>query len=183
MSRDVPVPRWPLSELGKKRMPGLRQPCGARGQVDLLQHRAEGDRRRNHPFPEHPGVPFVEVPELARTTVRPPAFYRRTNSSASRTSSSPRADRLVRAGNAPWMHRSRSSSAIERIAEKTEAVIAIVAHGAVGTLLYCHLAGRRSRGAGTSRRTAAAITFASRYRRAPRIRGGSRSTRSAARRR
>ena len=35
----------------------------------------------------------------------------------------------------------RIVKAIERIAEKTEGVIAIVAHGAVGTLLYCHLAG------------------------------------------
>ena len=38
---------------------------------------------------------------------------------------------------------SRIVSAVERIAErdKTGGSIAIVSHGAVGTLLYCHLAG------------------------------------------
>jgi broad specificity phosphatase PhoE len=39
---------------------------------------------------------------------------------------------------------SRIVQAVEGIAEldKTEGAVAIVSHGAVGTLLYCHLAGR-----------------------------------------
>jgi len=44
ISRDVPVPRWPLSELGKQRMrAGLRQPDTHRlPQYGVLQHRAAG---------------------------------------------------------------------------------------------------------------------------------------------
>lgn len=91
VSPDVPVPRWPLSDLGKHRMrAGLRQPW---------------------------------VRDIT-------SIYCSTEPAVS-----------VRGWERAVDARARVVKALERIAQKDNGVIAIVAHGAVGTLLYCHLAG------------------------------------------
>ena len=141
VSRDVPVPRWPLSELGKKRMrSGLRQPW-VREIRSIYCSTEQKAIDAATILSEHLGVPFVEVPELGEndrsaTGFLPPDEFERVADEffATPTVSVRGWERAVDA-------QGRVVKAIERIAEKTERMIAIVAHGAVGTLLYCHLAG------------------------------------------
>jgi broad specificity phosphatase PhoE len=90
---------------------------------------------------EHLGVPFVEMPELGEndrsaTGFLPPDEFERVADEffAKPTVSVRGWERAVDA-------QARVVKAVERIAERDNGVIAIVAHGAVGTLLYCHLAG------------------------------------------
>lgn len=141
VSRDVPVPRWPLSELGKKRMRScLRQPW-VREIRSIYCSTEQKAIDAATILSEHLGVPFVEVPELGEndrsaTGFLPPDEFERVADEffATPTVSVRGWERAVDA-------QGRVVKAIERIAEKTERMIAIVAHGAVGTLLYCHLAG------------------------------------------
>jgi broad specificity phosphatase PhoE len=141
VSRDVPVPRWPLSELGKKRMrSGLRQPWVREVRSIYCSTELKAIDAATI-LSEHLGVPFVEMPELGEndrsaTGFLPPDEFERVADEffAKPTVSVRGWERAVDA-------QERVVKAIERIAETAEGVIAIVAHGAVGTLLYCHLAG------------------------------------------
>ena len=135
------MPRWPLSELGKKRMrSGLRQPWVREiGSIYCSTEQKAIDAATI--LSQHLGVPFVEVSELGEndrsaTGFLPPDEFERVADEffATPTVSVRGWERAVDA-------QERVVKAIERIAEETEGVIAIVAHGAVGTLLYCHLAG------------------------------------------
>jgi broad specificity phosphatase PhoE len=142
VSPDVPVPRWPLSELGKRRMrAGLRQPW-VRDITSIYcsteQKAIDGATILSH----HLGVPFSEVRELdendrsATGFLAPDEFERVADEFFAKPTVSVRGwERAVDA-------QARVVKAVEGIAEKDNGVIAIVAHGAVGTLLYCHLAGK-----------------------------------------
>jgi broad specificity phosphatase PhoE len=141
VSRDVPVPRWPLSELGKKRMrSGLRQPW-VREIRSIYCSTEQKAIDAATILSQHLGVPFVEVSELGEndrsaTGFLPPDEFERVADEffATPTVSVRGWERAVDA-------QERVVKAIERIAQRDNGVIAIVAHGAVGTLLYCHLAG------------------------------------------
>jgi broad specificity phosphatase PhoE len=141
VSRDVPVPRWPLSEFGKKRMrSALRQPWVR----DIRSIYCSTEQKAIDAatiLSEHLGVPFVEMPELGEndrsaTGFLPPDEFERVADEffAKPTVSVRGWERAVDA-------QARVVKAVERIAERDNGVIAIVAHGAVGTLLYCDLAG------------------------------------------
>ena len=142
ISRDVPVPRWPLSELGRKRMrAGLRQPwvselsaiyCSSEqkaidGAAILAEHRSLG---------------FEVVAELGEndrsaTGFLPPDEFERV---ADQFFADPHVS--VRGWERAIDAQTRIVGAVGDIAARSEGSIAIVAHGAVGTLLYCHLAGK-----------------------------------------
>ena len=143
VSRDVPVPRWPLSELGRKRMrTGLAQPwvreitsiyCSAE------QKAIDGARI----LADHLGLPFTEIEDLGEndrsaTGFLPPEEFERV---ADQFFASPTVS--VRGWERAADAQARIVSAVEAISrkEKSQRAIAIVSHGAVGTLLYCHLAG------------------------------------------
>lgn len=142
VSRDVPVPRWPLCELGRERMrAGLRQPwvrditavyCSTEqkaidGAEILVGHLALG---------------FTQLAELGEndrsaTGFLPPEEFERV---ADQFFASP--DKSIRGWERAADAQSRVVRAVERIAaQDSGGAIAIVSHGAVGTLLYCHLAG------------------------------------------
>ena len=139
ISRDVPVPRWPLSELGKKRMrAGLRQPwvrditaiyCSTEqkaidGATILSEHLM---------LPFHPIEALGENDRSATGFLPPDEFERVADEFFARPSESVRGwERAVDAQN-------RVVEAVEQIQQ--DGTVAIVSHGAVGTLLYCHLAG------------------------------------------
>ncbi|HEU0259252.1 MAG TPA: histidine phosphatase family protein [Burkholderiales bacterium] len=141
VSRDVPVPRWPLSELGRRRMrAGLRQPW-VRDITSIYCSTEQKAIDGATILSEHVGVPFAEVAELGENDrsatgfLPPDEFERVADEFFARPEVSVRGwERAVDA-------QARIVKAVERIAEKENGVIAIVAHGAVGTLLYCHLAG------------------------------------------
>lgn len=145
MSRDVPVPQWPLSELGRSRMrQGLKQPwvrevtaiyCSTEqkaidGAQILAEHRSltftplaglgENDRSATGFLPPHE---FEIVAD---------AFFAHPDISVRG---------WERAVDAQW----RVAEAVEQAikGDRTSGPIAIVSHGAVGTLLYCRLSGKQ----------------------------------------
>ncbi len=140
----VAVPRWPLSELGRARMhAGLRQPwvreltalhCSAEQKaIDSAQIVAE-----------HLGLPFTQHDDLGENDrsatgfLPPPEFERVADAFFAQPHESVRGwERAIDA-------QRRIVAAVERIAHATppDSAVAIVSHGAVGTLLHCHLAGR-----------------------------------------
>ena len=139
---DVPVPEWPLSELGHARMQAcLRLPWVASiGAIFSSPERKATDSATH--LAAHLSLPFVEMPELGEndrssTGYLPPqefevvadAFFSRPHES-------------VRGWERAVDAQARVVSAVAKISEATRglAAVAIVSHGAVGTLLYCHLA-------------------------------------------
>jgi broad specificity phosphatase PhoE len=139
ISRDVPVPRWPLSELGKQRMrAGLRQPW-VRDITAIYCSTEQKAIDGAAILGEHLSLPFHVVEALGENDrsatgfLPPDEFERVADEFFARPHESVRG----------WERAVDAQSRIVRAIEKIEdnATVAIVSHGAVGTLLYCHLAG------------------------------------------
>jgi len=143
ISRDVAVPRWPLSELGRKRMrAGLAQPW-VREVTAIYCSTEQKAIDGAGILAQHLGLGFAEIPELGEndrsaTGFLPPDEFERV---ADQFFAAP--DKSVRGWERAVDAQARVVRAVEHIAkvDKTDGAIAIVSHGAVGTLLYCHLAG------------------------------------------
>jgi broad specificity phosphatase PhoE len=143
ISRDVPVPRWPLSDLGKQRMrAGLRQPW-VRELTSIYCSTEQKAIDGAEILAQHLALGFSRVEELGEndrsaTGFLPPDEFERV---ADEFFGSP--EKSVRGWECAIDAQSRIVRAVEEIAarDKTSGAIAIVSHGAVGTLLYCHLAG------------------------------------------
>lgn len=144
ISREVPVPRWPLSERGRARMrAGLAQPWvpEVRAVYCSTEQKAVDGARI---LADHLALPFTEVEALGEndrssTGFLPPDEFERMADAffANPTQSVRGWERAVDA-------QARVVAAVDGIAAAVppgEGRVAIVAHGAVGTLLYCHLAG------------------------------------------
>lgn len=144
ISRDVPVPRWPLSELGRKRMhAGLAQPW-MRDVTAVYCSTEQKAIDGAEILAGHLGLPFHQVGQLGEndrsaTGFLPPDEFERM---ADAFFASP--EQSVRGCERAADAQSRIVGAVNRIdkEDKTSGAIAIVSHGAVGTLLYCHLAGK-----------------------------------------
>ena len=144
VSRDVPVPRWPLSELGKQRMrAGLKQPW-VRDVTSVYCSTEQKAIDGAEILARHLGIGFEKVEALGEndrsaTGFLPPGEFERV---ADQFFGSP--ELSVRGWERAIDAQSRIVRAVEGIAktDKTSGAIAIVSHGAVGTLLYCHLAGQ-----------------------------------------
>ncbi|HJT62037.1 MAG TPA: histidine phosphatase family protein [Burkholderiales bacterium] len=143
VSRDVPVPRWPLSELGKQRMrAGLKQPW-VRNVTSVYCSTEQKAIDGAEILAQHLSLGFSRMEELGEndrsaTGFLPPDEFERV---ADQFFASPGTS--VRGWERAIDAQSRIVRAVEGIAkiDKTGGAIAIVSHGAVGTLLYCHLAG------------------------------------------
>ena len=144
VSRDVPVPRWPLSELGKQRMrAGLKQPW-VRDITSVYCSTEQKAIDGAEILARHLGTGFEKVEALGEndrsaTGFLPPEEFERV---ADQFFASPGIS--VRGWERAIDAQSRIVRAAEGIAktDKTSGAVAIVSHGAVGTLLYCHLAGQ-----------------------------------------
>jgi broad specificity phosphatase PhoE len=143
ISRDVPVPRWPLSERGRERMrAGLRQSWIRELSAvycSTEQKAIDGAAI----LAGHLGLDFKQVAELGEndrsaTGFLAPDEFERVADEFFRSP-----ERSVRGWERAVDAQSRIVGAVERIAatDRSGGAIAIVSHGAVGTLLYCHLAG------------------------------------------
>ena len=139
VSRDVPVPRWPLSERGRRRMhAGLRQPWVKEiGAIYCSTEQKAIDGAEI--LGEHLSLPFTQIEDLGENDrsatgfLPPDEFERVADQFFARPHESVRGwERAVDA-------QARIVRAVETI--QSDATVAIVSHGAVGTLLYCHLAG------------------------------------------
>ena len=141
ISRDVPVPRWPLSDLGKQRMrAGLRQPWVR----DITAVYCSTEQKAIDGaaiLAEHLSLGFHQVEALGEndrsaTGFLPPDEFERV---ADQFFGSP--DKSIRGWERAVDAQSRIVRAVEKIGKTENGNVAIVSHGAVGTLLYCHLAG------------------------------------------
>lgn len=140
LSREVPVPRWPLSELGRQRMrAGLRQPWvkDIRAIYCSTEQKAIDGAEI---LASHLSLPFHQIEALGEndrsaTGFLPPDEFERV------------ADQFFAAPATSVRGWERALDAQARIVRAVEGIpasdgpIAIVSHGAVGTLLYCHLTG------------------------------------------
>jgi len=143
VSHDVPVPRWPLSELGKKRMrAGLAQPW-LRDVTAVYCSTEQKAIDGAEILAQHRSLDFSRIEDLGEndrsaTGFLPPDEFERVADEFFRFP-----DRSVRGWERAIDAQARVVRAVEEIAakDKTSGAIAIVSHGAVGTLLYCHLAG------------------------------------------
>jgi broad specificity phosphatase PhoE len=143
ISRDVPVPQWPLSETGRRRMhEGLRQPwISDIGAIYCSTEQKAIDGARI--LAGHLSLQPVEIPDLGENDrsstgfLPPDEFEQMANQFFAQPQTSVRGwERAIDA-------QQRIVTAVQRLVsqDSSAGAIAIISHGAVGTLLYCHLAG------------------------------------------
>lgn len=142
IDRDVPVPRWPLSERGRERMRAMRaQPWVASvravwssteqkaldGAAILAAHLGVEPRAREALGEnDRSSTGFLESAEFEATADR---FFGEPQES-------------VRGWERAIDAQARMVGAMDRVlSDVAEGDVAVVAHGAVGTLYLCHLAG------------------------------------------
>lgn len=139
----VPVPQWPLSERGLARMrAALQQPWV--GQISAVVCSTEQKARDGAAvLAGHLGLPVTAIAALGENDrsatgfLAPPEFEQMADAFFAQPEVSVRGwERAVDA-------QKRIVAAVQALADAdtTRGLIAIVSHGAVGTLLYCHLAG------------------------------------------
>ena len=143
ISRNVPVPHWPLSELGRARMErGLSQPwvktvtsiysSTEQKAIDGAQILA---RHRALEFQQDPGL--GENDRSSTGFLEPEEFESMANEFFAKPNVSVRGwERAIDA-------QARVVATVDRFLQldQTAGAIAIISHGAVGTLLYCQLTG------------------------------------------
>jgi broad specificity phosphatase PhoE len=146
ISREVPVPRWPLSERGRERMrAGLARPWVREiGAVWCSTERKAIDGAAI--LAAHCGLPYAMAEDLGEndrsaTGFLPPDEFEHV---ADQFFAEPHAS--VRGWETAAAAQARIVAAVTRIAdaadrEQCAGALAFVSHGAVGTLLWCHLAG------------------------------------------
>ena len=143
ISRDVPVPRWPLSERGLERMRlGLRQPWleGTTAIYCSTEQKAIDAARI---LGEHLGLPWTEVEALGENDrsatgfLPPPEFERMADAFFAAPTQSVRG---WEAAGAAQLRIVRAVGAV--LAAAPDAATLFVGHGGVGTLLKCHCGGR-----------------------------------------
>jgi broad specificity phosphatase PhoE len=143
ISSDAPVPQWPLSDLGRVRMQAaLAQPwvrtlsavyCSTEQKAidgaDILARHCGLDFQLLHALGEN---------DRSSTGFLPPDEFERV---ADQFFARP--DESVRGWETAAQAQHRIVTAVRALiaADTSPGAIAIVSHGAVGTLLYCHLAG------------------------------------------
>jgi broad specificity phosphatase PhoE len=140
-SREVPVPQWPLSELGSNRMKaGLRQPWMS----DITAVYCSTEQKAidgaeivaNHLTLGYTKIHTLGENDRSSTGFLPPHEFEAV---ADEFFASP--FQSVRGWEKAADAQARIVTAVHAIADadQSNGSIAIVSHGAVGTLLYCHL--------------------------------------------
>jgi broad specificity phosphatase PhoE len=141
IDKDVPVPRWPLSAIGRERMvAGLRQPW-IRDVSAVYCSTEQKAIDGASVIAQHLDLPFHEIEDLGENDrsatgfLHPSEFERVADEFFACPTESVRG--WERAADA--QHRIVSAVTAIAARDTTSGSIAIVSHGAVGTLLYCWL--------------------------------------------
>ncbi len=145
ISEDVPVTRWPLSELGRSRM--LK--CISQPWISKITSIYSSTEQKSVDcaliLAKHLSLPFVQVQELGEndrssTGFLPPEEFELV---ANEFFANP--DISIRGWERAIDAQQRIVTAVERLlaSDKSRGDIAILSHGAVGTLLYCALTGKQ----------------------------------------
>ena len=141
VSQDVPVPRWPLSDVGRSRMKAaLGQPWIA--QISSVYCSTEQKAMDGAEIlAAHLSLPVGRLEGLGEndrsaTGFLPPAEFEQV---ADQFFAKPHES--VRGWETAFAAQRRIVRTVDDLvgADKSDGTIAIVSHGAVGTLLYCHL--------------------------------------------
>jgi broad specificity phosphatase PhoE len=139
----LPVPRWPLSQTGRARMlAGLAQPW-VREITAVYTSTEQKAVDAAEILANHLAIRFAQEADLGENDrsstgfLEPEEFERVANEFFKYP------DKSVRGWERAADAQARIVSAVTRIArsDQTQGSIAIVSHGAVGTLLHCSLAG------------------------------------------
>lgn len=144
ISDTVPVPQWPLSALGRSRM---RAGLGLPWVKDLTAIYCSTEQKAIDSaqiLGEQMDLPYQAVHALGENDrsstgfLPPPEFEKVADAFFTEP------QRSVRGWERAIDAQARIVQAVTNLvhADRTEGSIAIVSHGAVGTLLYCHLSGR-----------------------------------------
>lgn len=140
----VPVPQWPLSELGSARMrAGLRQPwVAALGAIHCSSERKALDAAQI--LAAHRGLPYAVHDDLGENDRASTGFLAPPEFEATADAFFARPEVSIRGWERALDAQRRIVAAVQRIAgaERAAGDIAFVSHGAVGTLLYCWLTGQ-----------------------------------------
>lgn len=140
----VPVPRWALSEIGKARMiAGLKQrwiPEVASIYSSTEQKAIDTARI----LASHLSIDFKQEEELGENDRSPTGFLKPDEFEAVADEFFAHPERSVRGWERAADAQRRIVKAVTSIEQQSQSVgnIAIVSHGAVGTLLYCYLTGK-----------------------------------------
>ena len=143
ISGEVPVPAWPLSPLGRARMAqGLQQDWV--GRITSVYSSTEQKAIDGASIlSTHLSLSFERIVELGENDRSSTGFLppREFEAVADRFFAEP--DVSVRGWERAVDAQRRVTAAVERLVDRdtTTGGIAVVSHGAVGTLLYCQLAG------------------------------------------
>ena len=145
VSQDVPVTRWPLSGLGRARMAKcLEQPW--LGEITSIycsteQKAVDGAQI----LATHLSLPVVQVPELGENDRSSTGFLAQSEFERVASEFFANPESSVRGWERAIDAQRRIVAAVERLFEgdTNAGSVAIVSHGAVGTLLYCSLAGEK----------------------------------------
>lgn len=143
INREVPVPRWPLSARGRERMHAALAESWV-GDIGTIWCSTEQKAIDGATIlADHLGLPFSTAEDLGEndrssTGFLPPDEFERV---ADQFFAQP--EESVRGWETASAAQARIVGAVERIlrAETGPGTVAFVSHGAVGTLLWCHLAG------------------------------------------
>jgi len=144
ISRDVPVPEWPLSELGRARMTrGLSQPW-VRNVTSIYTSTERKAIDGARILAQHLALSFKQVSELGENDRSATGFLPPTEFEAVADEFFAKPDISIRGWERAVDAQSRIVEAVERLvaSDQTAGAIAIISHGAVGALLYCKLAGK-----------------------------------------
>lgn len=144
ISQDVAVPRWPLSPLGRERMrAGLQQPWI--NQITAIYSSTEQKAiDAAEILARHLSLPFHRVEALGENDRSATGFLSPQEFEQVADAFFAQPINSVRGWERGQDAQSRIVGAVTEIhaSDRTSGTIAIVSHGAVGTLLHCHLNGQ-----------------------------------------
>ena len=143
ISREVPVPEWPLSDVGRRRMvQGLSQPwLPSVTSIYSSTERKATDGAEI--LAQHLGLPFTQVPELGENDRSSTGFLPPDEFEAVANEFFARPNVSIRGWERAIDAQIRIADAVGKLAacDESGGAIALVSHGAVGTLLYCKFSG------------------------------------------
>jgi broad specificity phosphatase PhoE len=141
---DIPVPDWPLSEEGHSRMQAcLRLPWVASVGAIFSSSERKATDSASH-LSRHLSLAVNEVPELGENDRSSTGYLPADEFDQLANAFFEEPHRSVRGWERAADAQARVVGAVTHVSEATRGLstVAIVSHGAVGTLLYCHLTGK-----------------------------------------
>ncbi len=144
ISRNVPVPQWPLSEVGRERMKaGLSQPWMS----DISSIYCSTEQKAIDGakiISSHRSIGYSQVSSLGENDRSATGFLPPPEFEAAADAFFAKPEQSVRGWETAANAQTRVVEAVYSIAasDQSKGAIALISHGAVGTLLYCHLSGQ-----------------------------------------